>query len=431
MDAIRTSTTMLALGAIASAAWAQVEPGHAIVASNVRDTTQLFDLDLATGKHVSLAPFPGSRRPPLALTVDPVSRDIFVIVDAGSSTSRCERLRYTGTKLVRSRTIATFPGIVRDVVMADASDLFLADSVGLSRLRRFGRPTRVANVARARALSTFGAQSTQAWVAHSGNASAPPGLRLIDLTTGKTAAGPFVYTGFAAQITGVVDLPTGLIRQLVTDSLGRLSVSIGFKVPVPLKMTPTLPAGATRAMRYDMSKLDAYVLGGSAHPYVKTMRGWTAQAWNIRGGPFPGDPVAFDLGPGSAPAIESFGKGCDRFGAASPFAIRPGQGSIPRLGNGNFQLIATQAPLAIAPIFFVFGADEIPHVALPSPCSLRVAPDLIFAHMTDRAMGATQALPIPNDARFLGATFYGQWVQPRIGASVQFATSSAAACHVR
>ena len=65
-----------------------------------------------------------------------------------------------------------------------------------------------------------------------------------------TIAGPWVYARHLPRgMTGVGDLPTGLPRQIVSQEDGTVAMSVSFANPVPLPLTPALPAGATTAMR--------------------------------------------------------------------------------------------------------------------------------------------------------------------------------------
>lgn len=427
----RSIVAALFLAATSFGLNAQVQPGHAIVASDTGGRTTLYDLDMATGKHVTLARFPGDTAAPLAVVVDPVSLEIYVAVDAGSGRTLCYRLRYSGTRLVASRVVSTSTGTVTGLVLAERADLFLTDTVGVARLPRFGPlPARLLTAPRASALSAFDTQAPYAWIAQSGSTSAAPQIRLLDLMTGKTVSGPHAYKGFTSTITGVAELPTGLVRHLITDSQGRLSLSVNFAVPVPLATTPTLPPGATRALRVDISAIDSYVLGGKQHPYIEKIRGWSAQPWQRIGGPFGGDPVDFDVLLSSSSAVESFGGGCDG-GAAHAFALRMGNAGPPKLGNLNFSLVATQAPLGNAPIAFALGVQEIRPVTLPGACELRTSLDIVFGHVTDQASSATQAIPIPNTPSLRGVTFFAQWLQPYTRSGFQVASSNGAAVHIR
>ena len=72
------------LGLIAWPSPAQLPPLHAVVATKLTGTpaTQLLDVDLTSGKVVRLGRFQDDDRPPLALRVDPLSRDLLLAVGA-------------------------------------------------------------------------------------------------------------------------------------------------------------------------------------------------------------------------------------------------------------------------------------------------------------------------------------------------------------
>lgn len=412
----------------AGAVPAQIGPGHAVVATAVTGTpaTVLLDVDLSTGGVQPLGRFPSDHLPPLAVAVDDLDRELLLVVDTGA-TSRLLRLHLAGSTIAGERVLGDVAGRVTQVAVESGGDCLLAvtgASGGLVRLPRWGGPPApVLAAAWTTALSDTRQTLAHAAIAQAG-ADGPPvrdaQVGVLVLPSSAYTIGPTVLTGYRPRaITGIVDLPTGLVRHALAHDDGTISLfelGIGTR---PLGVTPVLPAGATIAMKDGPNAYDPIVLGNAAHPFLKTFSAFGAPAvWRTLAGPFPGDPVDFDLAPAGGARAEPFARAC---GTLVPLQVS--WSGPPRLGGPTFQLSLSRAVPQL-PAGLVLGASDQRHGATPLPvplpggCSLFVSVDLAFTTTADAGGNATQPLPIPADPVLNGLLLYGEWVQLVSGALV-------------
>lgn len=403
---------------------------RATVLSQVGSTARLYDVDLVTSKVTALDRFGGDDDRALALVVDEATGDYFVALARGKSTTRFVRLAYAGTRLQRQHELGSILGICSAMVAADRGKIFASVSGpdGIVRSLRLGtQPTVTGQAQRPVAMFSFGHASPSAWIAEEQSGSTPKGIRLVDLTTGQTQVGPYAWKNFAPTITGIAELVTAVPRHFVIDAQGGFSLSVNFQDPQSVGVTPALPPGGARALRMELGSLTAFVLGGSAHPYLKSVQGyWPPLAWTTHAGPLPGDPVDFDLHPLPGPRLAVYGYGC-RQGATSVFEARS-QG-VPRIGNAQFALQGTQSGVPNAPVLLALGAQEL-FVPLPGNCPLRVSLDVLVPTMTDATGSAHVPLPIPNDAGLAGIVLPLQWLLPQLSGPFVVDVSSAGVMHV-
>jgi hypothetical protein len=387
--------------------------------------TALYEVDPAGGRVHPLGRFPADGRPPLALAIDPVGSDPILALDHPAG-SRVVRLRLRGRRVVHQRVLGTVAGRVTALAVAAAGDIYLAldgAAGGLLRLPRGGGAARtLVAVPRATALFTFPYPSAHAFLAHSGQVGPPrrdPGLRLVALATGKVTLGPYTYTGYRPPgLTGLVDLPTGVPRQVFANEDGSISLSTAYAAPVKLALSPALPPGGTVAIRLASGlQVRMLVLGGRAHPWLKALRGYgSPQSWQMVAGPLPGDPVDFDLVPPAGPRVRSFGAGCAAGKPADTWITGGLTGGPPRPGNATFRLELHRG-IPSAPALLALGDDDLRFAGfdlpLPTPggCPLLVSILGLAAATTDGRGGAVALLPIPGDPALRGALFHGQWLQ--------------------
>jgi hypothetical protein len=399
--------------------------------------TQLLRVDLGSGAVTALGRFSQDTLAPLALGVDPLNGDLVLVLDL-VVTSRVLRLAVRGTQVTVVRQLADVSGRVSAVVFY--SDAIYVSSVGATGgIHRFARngakPTLVASLPHTSALFSAPPWSSYVWLAQSGQASpaTDPGMRLLDVVTGKTLQGPFVFKGHKpATLTGISEIPTALFRHLFTDTSGQLLLGVMFATPTVLSVTPKLPPGATRALRM-RSAFEAVVLGGSAHPYLHSTQAFSStMVWKKLAGPLPGDPVAFDFLPQLAPLILEFGKPCSPSPQSKPTF---GWTGLPKLGSTGFSL-QVRAGSANAPIVFVLGASDqrwgpVPlPLQLPGACSLRCSLDFLLAMASNTTGYASVSLPIPNLPALLDRPLFAQWIELQPGPPPAFATSAAASIHI-
>lgn len=424
----------ITLGLLASALSGQIPPGHAVVASCLSaGGTGLFSVDLVSGASAPLGTFPSAGLAPLAIRLDPVQGNLLLAVEIPGG-SRLLRLGLAGAIVVRESALADLPGRVTALAFAGAGEIVAATGGAggsLYTVQRMGGPPRtLAALPRASALHTHGLGATHAWVAQSGAAGPPilfPQGGFVDLSTGAITTGPHAYTGHTPLgLTGVVDLPTGVPRQVYSQEDGSLALSTAFGLPQVL--TPPLPAGATQALRLG-SNLDLVALGGQAHPYLKAIQGYSPQAWSLLAGPLPGDPVDFDLAGPAGPGVVAFGQGC----GGGPVLYGGLNGGPPRPGNPSFQLEAAGARPSQALLLALGLRDHAWHGlplpwTLPGGCPLLVSVELPLIALSGPSGAATLPLPVPADPALNGAVLFAQWLQPW-GAGLE--TSNGAAIQVR
>jgi len=412
---------------------------HAIVATKLSGVakTQLLSVDLTNGQATAFSRFSHDALAPLALAIDPLNRDVILALELGSN-SRLVRLGVAGTSVVRVKLLADVSGHVTSLGFhSDSLDFAVGGASGaLWKMQRNGStPVLVARLPRVSAMSSVGYGGPYFWLAESGSTTPAidPQIRLFDVATASTSIGPGVFKGFKpVDLTGVAEVPTALIRVIVSGTDGRLYLSVMLQTPTMLNITPALPAGATRALRM-RTTVDAVVLGGAVHPYLETTTvfGSSPMKWKRLSGQLPGDPVAFDLVPPAAPVMYMFGDACAP-GALTPPSL--GSSGVPKLGS-SFDLVVRSASPSAA-VALVLGASDqafatVPlPLALPGGCRLFVSPDLVFGRVTDASGYARVRLVIPNQAALAGGILFGQWLEPRVVPSFGFSATSAAAIHV-
>ena len=390
---------------------AQASGSRAIVLSQVPGRAQLYDVDLATAKLTPLARFPGDTDRPLRIDRDPASGDYFVALARGKSTTQFVRLSYAGTQLVRSHDLGGITGICASLVVTDRGALFagVEGPDGIVRTERLGtKPAMLASARSPVAMSGYGVVIPYVWVVEGARGTLPTQVRQLRFPLGNTQQGPYGWPKLTTRITGMVELPTGAIRFLLTDDQGRLLVSTGFGEPQAITMTPALPAGGTVALR-SFRGLTVYSVGGQAHPYLESATGYgSTGTWTRVAGPIPGSPVDFVLVPPSAPGVVPMGHGCQK-GARTAFELT-GSGT-PRLGAANFALRGANSGHPNAPGLLAFGARELA-LPLPGACSLQTSLDIVLVQLSDTNGHFTQPLPIPNDSRLSGLSLPMQWLVP-------------------
>jgi len=388
---------------------------HAIVLSRTSGpaAAALFDADFATGSITPIGRFGLDGFPPLAVAVDAVNRDVVVALATMTAGTVLVRLTLSGTTVVQQTTLGDVPGVASSLAQGNNGRWITVTAAGIWETERNGGVARfVAALPLASALESFGLGSAQAVVAQSGSAVQDPQVRWIDLRTGQTTAGPWVYTGHQPRgITGVGGLPTGPSRQVVSQEDGTIAISVNLANPVPLPLQPVLPPGATLAMR--MVGLDGVALGGSAHPFLKSFQALGGTRWTILAGPVPGDPVDFALRPNVLPATVTFGDPCFLMRIAEDQA-----GGPPRIGNPGYGL-SLAGGASGAPAFLMVGSSDQRYLTLrlPAPmpgsggCLLQCSAETVLPTYANPWGNALLTLGVPNDPALVGGIVFAQWLQ--------------------
>lgn len=417
---------------------AQLPAGHVVVVSRqaAGPTSALFGVDPVRGAVTPLGAFPSDRFPPLAVAVDDLDREVLLAVDAGG-VSRLLRLSVAAGVISSERHLADVPGIVTQIVVEVGGDVVLAvDGAqgGLARVPRYGGAAqRVLAAPHATAITDTGSLATWLVLAQSGADGPPPRdaeVGSLTLPVATFSLGPTPLSGHRPRaITGVVDLPTALVRHLLAHDDGTVSMFEFGIGTTPLAITPVLPSGATVAMKDGPDAFEPMVLGGAAHPYLKVFSFFgAARQWRTLAGPIPGDPVDFDWAPAASAHVELLGTPC---GATLPLQATYLNG-WPTLGNARFALAVAQANAGQVAVLALGSSDQrYLGIALPLPlpggCPLVVAPEFVFASFAGAQGIAVVPLPVPADSRLTGLLLFGTWLQLH-GASL--ATSAAFALEV-
>jgi hypothetical protein len=416
-------TTLLAL-----ATAAPLVAQRALVLSQLSTHAQLYEVDLQTAQVTPLARFPGDTDRALTLVHDFASDDVIVALARGKSTTVFTRLSYAGAQLVRSRPLGSVTGIATDMILADRSAIYASveGPDGLVRCERVGPQPKLTVPARA-PLAMFGYGPTMGyvWLLEGQRGTMTPQLRQVILPGGQTQYQPAPWKAMSSRITGMVELPTGAIRFLLTDDQGQLLLSTGFGDPVVLQMNPKLPAGGTVALR-SYGAFNSYALGGQAHPYIHSVTGYSSPGtWTRVAGPISGDPVDFVLLPPLQPQLETISYGCRR-GRAVPFELSAS--GAPKLGSPSFVLLGDRSATPQQLGLLTMGLLGPQEIALPLPggCTLLSTLDLILPASGDAQGRYALPFPIPNDPSLSNLRLPMQWLVPSLTPALEIEVSSAA-----
>lgn len=373
---------------------------------------QLVEVDPVLGTVQPLGGFPSNTLPPLALAVDPYDGALLVALDQGAGTSSIVRLQRVGSGLVEL-PVAQVNGRVTELSVFD-QDLFAAvdDATGgLYRMpRRGGAATNVFPIVNLTAMHGYAPSANfvmLAWTGRPGTPSIDSGTALLDLATSTFVFGPDSFANpNGLEVTGVVDLPTAVPRQLLCFTDGSFALFAGLisPTPQPVPTTPPIPAGGAVAMHpagpYSVSPI---ALGGSAFPFLYSVEAFSGTV-TVLSAALPGAPVDFAYGLPTFAHSETFGDAC---GAT---ALAQGWTGLPQLGT-TLGLQVQGPPNSL--VILVAGLDDFAFGVLPAPlpgsCLLETSPDFLQAHVSNVAGAAVQPLQIPASPSFVGTVVFTQW----------------------
>lgn len=373
---------------------------------------QVVAVDPILGTSTPVGPFPSDNLAPLAMTQDPYDGDLLVALDQGGGFSKIIRLnRFAGAYI--EYQMAMVPGRVVDLGVTAEALLIAVDSNtgGLYTMPRRGGSVLLAYTQPNLTAMNLVGQGYQAvvlaWTGRPGTPAIDSGVGVYDLTTSAFWFGPFTFANpNGLEITGVLDLPTAIPRQLLTFDDGTMALYVGIGGPgmQPLPFSPALPAGATTAMHSrGPYSVEAVVLGNAAYPNLYVVDPWSAATLGLSVA-LPGDPVDFAYGAERAAHSLLRGQGC------GPVPLTQGISSLAELG-GTLALDLDASPSL--PVLFVAGLDDFGAGALPAllpgGCSLEVTPDVVTLEFVPASGTVTKSIPVPASPSLFGTIVHTQW----------------------
>jgi len=407
---------------LAGAAGQQPSRAHQVLVRmpGTDPASRIVDVDPQSGAVALRGRFDGDTLPPLAIALDPYDGDTLVAVDTGAGSSRI--VRVAGDPSGGTQVLAEVPGTVVDLVVQGDSLAIAVDDLegGVFRMgRRGGEATRVFAHANVTAIAGFALDQTAMLVAWSGRPTTSvndTSIAMIDGVSGAFLYGPVQLPNPGnREITGIVDLPTGVSCELVSWSDGRFATVLGGGVIVStLNLVPQPPPGGAVAMRLlNDGTLGGFVLGGAAMPFLYAVDVFGGTA-TLRSAPLPGTPVDFAYGLTLAAHTEMFGSPC-----GAPALTAQVTGS-PQPGNTvTFQ--AGGAMPGSALFLCAGGSDTGGYLPLSLPflagCLLHVTPDITVMRAVDATGTAQQPFAVPFSAMLIGQRLFAQWLAPGLGAS--------------
>jgi hypothetical protein len=217
------------------------------------------------------------------------------------------------------------------------------------------------------------------------------------------------------EITGIVDLPTGVPCELVSYSDGTFETVLGGGVVVTaLTVVPPPPPGGAVAMRLlNDGTLGGFVLGGAAMPFLYAVDVFGGTA-TLRSTALPGTPVDFAYGLTLAAQALMFGTPC----GGSPLTAQV----TGRAQPGNTITFQAGGAVPGSAVFLCAGASDtggyLP-LSLPflAGCLLQVTPDFPVLRAVDATGNAQQPFAVPFSAMLIGQRLFAQWLAPGLGAS--------------
>jgi hypothetical protein len=423
---IRAATVVL----LASAVAAQPATFPHLVLTDVGPGTPasaLVEVDPQSGSVLPLGGFSSDALAPLAVAFDPYDGDVLVALDGGAAQSVIVRLDDVGGSWAEF-PVAVVPGRVVDLVVSGDDLLAAVDAAngGVYRMPRRGGAATLAvaqpNLTAMQGFPFGGTAIVLAWTGRPGTAVPDSGTGIYDLGAGAFAIGPFSFpnpTGL--EITGVVDLPTAVPRQVLSFADGSFAMFAGLIGPglQPIVAVPAIPPGGAAALHTGgMYSVEPIGLGGAAFPMLYSVDPFSG-AVAARSAALPGAPVDFAWG------IETSAHSLGRGVACGPEVLGHSWSGVPQLGT---TLTSTVQGPANQPVLLAAGLDDFALGQLPAPlpggCLVEVAPDVLLLFVTNGGGIANQTLSIPATASFVGTVVHTQWVH--LGA-LGFSLSSSAA----
>ncbi|MCC7066726.1 MAG: hypothetical protein IT456_28280 [Planctomycetes bacterium] len=369
---------------------------------------EILEVDTAAGMFASLGRFPADVLPPLAITMDPFDRHLLVALNLGTNLSRIVRLERTPTGLIQY-AMCDVPGAVSSMHV-NGESLVVASDGGQgvwNAPRRGGNASLALAQDNLTAMHGYGANSAPiliAWTGRPGTGATTSGTAVVDSATGQFYLGPDTFlnpTGLL--LTGAVDLPTGVPRQLLAFADGSFSLfTPATGAPQVVNTSIAVPPGGAVAMLPGPLAGFPTVLGGTALPRLYSIDPFSG-AVTFLSPPLPGSPIDFCSGGASGAQGLQFSNRC------GPMTLFQGWTGLEQPGS-TFAITVQGQPNGYAVI--TIGLRDTPAlpVGLPGGCHLDVSPDAVVFRLLDALGNGAQPIPVPAGQGLLGLILYSQWL---------------------
>jgi hypothetical protein len=402
-----------AVVALSASLRCQATPDRVLVLAHATAPVRavLLEVDPANGAVVPLPSFPSDAAVPLALAVDPATREPIVALQLPAG-SVIVRVHLVGQQVTGESVLGIVPGTVVALTVPSTGDVYAAVGGAAGGIVRVARHCCGASAfwtaPGITALSDPVIAPWKFWAA-SVSGAAPRIDSFVDDTGPSGETYPLPSIGSA--ITGVHEWLAGTRTRLLVDANGTmyrqtLATGVGSYVVSP----PLAAGGAIRMKAGPHPRI--YVLGGAADPTLKWFPIVSASAVPPLTvlAPIAPTPVDFAVvAPANARAVP-FGEPC----AAPPGGAIAATG-VPQLGNASFEVRLTDGlPGALAVCALGWSERSFLGVPLPLPlgaCRLLVSADVVTAHVTDATGAGSRALPVPAVPALAGQIVYAQWGQ--------------------
>ncbi|HEU4417981.1 MAG TPA: hypothetical protein VFT55_03525, partial [Planctomycetota bacterium] len=368
----------------------------------------IYEVDRLTGVSVPLPGFPSDTLPPLAIAIDPATREPIVALAAGPG-SVLMRIHIAGQQVLGESALAALPDTVVGMCFPSISDLIVATdgpTGGILRVeRQRGGVTTFWSAPGISALSEPVILPGKFWAAQDQS----PGAAVLNAFLDTSPGGPVVTTPLSAQVpgtrvTGIHEYLSGGRVQVFSDTLGNVYGMQSFPHTwMFVQLQPAIAAGGAVRLKGGPDN-QVLVLGGSVDPTLKSFPQIPPQM--VRPvtviATFVGNPVDFAVVASASARSVRFGAPCTNPPGGSASTV-----GVPQLGNPSFA-VRLDNGLSNTYALFAAGGSERAWLGIPLPlslgtCDLLVSPDVLLVQLTDPLGVAVQPLPVPASPSLSGA----------------------------
>lgn len=408
---------LLALVGLVATLPCQANPDRILVLvhQQVQPASVIYEVNRMTGLSVPLPGFPSDTLPPLAIAIDPATREPIVALQVANG-SMLVRIHLAGQQVLGESLLAMVPDTVVGMCFPSISDLIVATdgpTGGVLRVeRQRGGVTTFWSATGISALSEPVILPGKFWAVQDQTPSTPLFNAFLDSSPGAPVVtlGPFMVSG--PRVTGIHEYLSGGRVQVFSDVQGVVYSMQSFAPTLgPLWLQPPIvPGGAVRLKGGPDNQV--LVLGGSVDPTLKSFPQVAVQMPRPVTviATFVGDPVDFAVVASASARSVRFGAPCTNPPSGSASAV-----GVPQLGNPSFA-VGLDNGLPNTYALFAAGGSERTWLGIPLPltlgtCDLLVSPDVLLVQLTDPQGSAVQPVPVPASPSLSGAILHVQWAQ--------------------